>query len=123
MQQPQAGSYVLVVTGGCSTTSTPFNLTVNPLPTVTLLVPNNATVQGATITVPTPLTGVNFQVLGGISFERLIIIDRINGFEIRQVDSNANGLFPVTRTGPYRLTVTDGNGCRRTVEGTVVMQP
>ena len=122
VQQAQAGSYVLVVSGGCSVTSTAFSLTVNPLPTVTLLVPNNASVAGSVITLPAPLTGVNFQVLGGVSFERLIIVDRINGYEIRQVDSNTNGAFPITRTGPFRLTVTDGNGCQRTVEGTVQTQ-
>ncbi len=123
-QAGQAGSYVLVVTSGCgSATSTAFVLTVNPLPTVSLLVPNNATVQGATITLPAPLTWVNFQVLGGVLFERLIVIDRVNGFEIRQVDSNGTGIFPINRNGPFRLTVTDVNGCKRAVEGTVVMQP
>lgn len=121
VQSAQAGSYVLVVSGACSVTSAPFMLTVNPLPTVTILVPNGATVQGATITLPAPLTGVNFQVLGGVSFERLIIVDRINGYEIRQVDSNASGIFPVTRTGPFRLTVTGANGCKRTVEGTIAV--
>jgi hypothetical protein len=123
VQSAQAGSYVLVVTGACSVTSTPFNLTVNPLPTVTLLVQQGANVQGSSITLPAPLTSVNFQVMGGIAFERLIVVDRINGFEIRQVDSNTNGIFPVTRTGPFRLTVTDGNGCQRTVEGVISMRP
>lgn len=122
VQVAQAGSYVLVVSGACSVTSTPFSLTVNPLPTISLLVPNNASVQGATITLPAPLTGINFQVLGGISFERLIILDRINGFEIRQVDQNTNGVFPINRPGPFRLNVTDGNGCKRTVEGVIVQQ-
>ncbi len=124
VQTNQAGSYVLVVSSGCgSLTSSAFVLTVNPLPTVSLLVPNNASVSGATITLPLPLTNVNFQVLGGGSFERVIILDRVNGFEIRQVETNANGIFPINRNGPFRLTVTDGNGCRRTVEGAVVVQP
>lgn len=122
----QAGSYVLVINSNCgSFTSNVFSLTVNPLPTVTLTVPQGATVVGpgtgvATITLPAPLTGVAMQVFGGTQYERLIILDRINGFEIRQVDSNANGIFTVNRTGPFRLTVTDGNGCKRAVEGTVV---
>lgn len=117
----QSGQYVLVVTNAScgSTSSSPFILTVNPLPIVTLLVPGNASVQGATITLPTPLTGVNFQVLGGISFERFIMLDRINGYEIRQMDSNTSGIFNVNRTGPFSLTVTDGNGCKRTVEGII----
>jgi hypothetical protein len=81
----------------------------------------------ATITLPAPLTGVAMQVLGGAGlpgtgYERLIVLDRVNGFEIRQVDQNANGIFNVTRPGPFRLTVTDGNGCQRTVEGIVVVR-
>ena len=120
VQAGQAGSYSLVVTSGCgSATSSAFMLTVNPLPTVTLLVPNNASVAGSVITLPAPLTGVSFQTTGGVSYERMIIIDRINGYEIRQVDSNTNGVFPINQTGPFRLTVTDGNGCKRTVEGIV----
>ncbi len=123
-QQTQAGSYVLVIAGACSVTSAPFNLTVNPLPTATILVPQGSMVNGpgtgtATITLPAPLTGVAMQVLGGISFERLIVLDRINGFEIRQVDQNTNGIFNVNRTGPFRLTVTDAIGCKRIVDGVV----
>ncbi len=125
VQAAQAGSYVLVLTGACSVTSAPFSLTVNPLPTVTILVPQGSMVNGpgtgvATITLPAPLTGVAMQALGGTSYERLIILDRINGFEIRQVDQNTNGIFNVNRTGPFSLTATDGNGCKRTVEGTVL---
>lgn len=124
VQAAQAGSYVLVVSGACSVTSAPFSLTVNPLPTVTILVPQGSMVNGpgtgtATITLPAPLTGVAMQASGGMSYERLIIIDRINGFEIRQVDTNANGIFNVNRPGPFRLTVTGQNGCKRTVEGVI----
>ena len=60
-------------------------------------------------------------MLEGVSFERVIILDRVNGFEIRQVDNNTSGVFPITRTGPFRLTVTDGNSCKRTVEGVIVV--
>ena len=60
---------------------------------------------------------------GGVLFERVMVIDRINGYEIRQADSNATGFFPITRTGPYRLTVTDANGCRTTVEGRIDTLP
>ena len=56
---------------------------------------------------------------GGVLFERVIVIDRINGYEIRQADSNTTGFFPITRTGPYRLTVTDTNGCRTSVESRI----
>ena len=119
----QSGSYLLVITGNCnSLTTSAFVLTVNPAPTVTLVFNNSATVMGTgipTITVPnTP--GQSFQVFGGTTFERFIVIDRINGYEIRQVDTNGTGIFPITRTGPFRLTVTGANGCKRTVEGIIV---
>jgi sugar lactone lactonase YvrE len=128
VQSAQAGQYVLVVAGVCSVTSAPFALTVNPLPVVTLTFPTGSTVNGpgtgvATITVPSPFTNVAMQAFGGTQFEWLTVLDRINGYEIRQVDSNTTGLFTITRTGPFRLIVTDGNGCQRTVEGTVVVRP
>ncbi len=121
VQPGNAGIYSLSVTGpGGSTTSNGFTLTVNPLPTVTLLVPNNLRVQGpgsgiATITVPANGLPTTFQALGGSLYERLIIIDRINGYEIRQVDSNTTGIFPINRLGLFTLTVTGANGCGRTV--------
>lgn len=124
----QAGSYVLVISSNCgSFTSNAFALAVNSLPVVTLTFPNGTTVVGpgtgvATITLPAPLTGVAMQVFGGGQYERLIVIDRVNGFEIRQVDNNATGIFNITRTGPFRLTVTGPNGCKRTVEGVVQTQ-
>jgi len=123
VQAAQAGSYELFVTGGCgSAMSTAFSLTVNALPVVTLLV-NNATVNLnnnslPVITLNNGLPG-SFQVLGGVAFERFQIIDRINGFEIRQVDTNATGVFTVNRTGLYNLTITDANGCKRTVQGEI----
>ncbi len=127
VQPAQAGNYSLVVIGNCnSLTTSAFVLTVNPAPVVTLTVPSGSTVVGpgtgtATITIPASLTDVAFQAFGGTSYERVIILDRINGYEIRQVDSNANGIFPITRPGPFRLTVTGANGCKRTVEGVIVV--
>ena len=83
---------------------------------------NSATVMGAgipTITVPaTP--GQQFQVLGGNSFERIIVIDRVNGYEIRQRDVNTTGVFAINRLGLFSLTVTNSNGCSRTVQGILV---
>jgi hypothetical protein len=124
----QAGSYVLVISGCGSFTSNAFTLTVNPLPTVTLTVPQGSTVVGpgtgvATITIPKPLTGFNFQAFGGSQYERFVLIERLNGYEIRQVDTNTTGIFNVTQPGPFRLTVTGANGCQRTVEGVVMIQP
>lgn len=100
----QAGSYVLVLTGACSTTSAPFGLTVNPVPVVTLALLNSGAVLQAT---------------GGVLYERTIVIDRINGYEIRQTDSSTTGFFSITRVGPYRITVTGANGCQRTVAGVI----
>ena len=92
------------------------------LPTVTLVFNNSATVMGTgipTITVPaTP--GQQFQVLGGNSFERIIVIDRVNGYEIRQTDRNTTGVFAINRLGLFSLTVTNSNGCSRTVQGILV---
>ena len=89
------------------------------LPTVTLVFNNSATVMGTgvpTITVPnTP--GQTFQVLGGNSYERVIVIDRINGYEIRQTDSNPTGVFTINRLGLFSITVTTAEGCSRTVQG------
>lgn len=127
IQSSQAGNYRLVATGACNslTTIPGFTLTVNPEPTVTLVFNNSTTVMGTgipTITIPAGL-GQNFQVLGGTSFVRTIIVDRINGYEIRQVDQNATGIFPVTRPGPFTIVVTNSNGCSRTVQGVIVVAP
>ena len=98
-------------------------VTITPCtPTVTLVFNNSATVMGTgipTITVPnTP--GQSFQVLGGNRFERVIVIDRINGYEIRQTDRNTTGVFAINRLGLFSLTVTNSNGCSRTVQGILV---
>ncbi len=125
VQLSDAGVYSLSLTGPTGTTSSNgFTLTVNPLPIVTLLVSNSLTVQGpgsgvATITLPANTTATIFQALGGNLYERLIIIDRINGYEIRQVDSNTTGIFPINRLGLFSLTVTGAGGCSRTVQGVV----
>ncbi len=130
VQVAQAGSYVLVVTGGCSVTSTAFTLTVNPLPTVTLSFPTSTTVIGpgtgtATITLPDPLPAgfdLSFGAFGAVFYERVMIIDRINGYEIRSVDSST-GRFAITRPGPFTITATDANGCRQTVQGVITNLP
>jgi hypothetical protein len=118
----QAGSYVLELTGPCSSTSNAFVLTVNPRPVVTLVFPVGTSVGPGNpplITLPSPLpsgSDASFGVLGALSYERTIIIDRINGFEIRQKDFS-QGRFPLTRTGLFSITGTDANGCQQTVQG------
>jgi len=124
-------TFSLIVSNVGSVTSATATVIVNPLPTVVLTFPGGTTVVGpntgtATITLPPgqgPGQGQNFQATGGVLYERVIIIDRINGYEIRQTDSNSSGTFPINRGGPFTLTVTDGNGCRRTVAGVIIFQP
>jgi trimeric autotransporter adhesin len=123
VQSSQAGNYVLVIqASGCSSaTSTAFALTVNPLPTVTISFPAIASVNpaGPTVTVPVG-TGLFYQVFGGTSYNRLIDIDRVNGYLLRQTNQNTTGIFPIDRAGPYSITVTGANGCSRTVTGVIV---
>jgi len=108
-QPGDAGSYSVVVTGGCgSVTSTGFSLIVNALPVVTLSLLNNGAVLQAT---------------GGVLYERLIVVDRIGSYEIRQTDSSSHGFFNITRSGPFRLTVTGANGCRALVDSNTADLP
>ncbi len=125
VQSAQAGSYVLVVTGACvSATTSAFALTVSPLPDVTLLFNNQATVMNSgipIITIP-PGSGPVFRVLGGVFYERVRLLDRINGYEIRAVDQSTPGIFAVEPSGPFTIIVTDGNGCQRSVQGILANQ-
>jgi hypothetical protein len=98
--------------------------------TVTITFPNSVTVPGVglpgspvpIVRVPALNPPVVFQASGGSSYERLIIMDRINGYEIRQNDSNNTGIFPITRLGLFTLTVRDVSGCSRTVQWVVEQQ-
>ena len=59
------------------------------------------------------------QATGGVLYELVTVIDPINGYEIRQADSNTTGLFPINRLGLFTLTVTGAGGCQRTVQWVV----
>ncbi|MCY7360337.1 MAG: hypothetical protein LH609_23350 [Rudanella sp.] len=123
VQLSDAGTYSLI-NGGCGNNgnsgSSPFILTVNPLPTITLTFPGGTLTNSLpTIQLPTP-GQVLVQASGGVSYDWTLVIDRINGFEIRKVLTNTNGLFTIDQPGPYRVTVTGTNGCTRTVAGTIV---
>ncbi len=124
-----AGTFGLsaTATDGCSATATPANIVTggNTLPTVTMVFNNQSTVVAgagtATITVPgTP--GQQFQVFGGSSFEYGSTLDRTNGYEIRQVESNGTGIFTIKRGGSFVVIVRDGTGCSRTVQGEIVVR-
>ena len=76
-------------------------------------------------TPPTPFVATNntpdglaVQVSGGVQYERLKTVDRINGYEIRQTEQNTTGYFLITQRGPYSITVIGADGCRATVSGT-----
>lgn len=128
VQPAQAGNYVLVVstTGCASGTSAAFALTVNPAPTVILVFPNNANVNQAGPVIRAPVgQGLNYQVFGGGPngyYIRKIVEARINTYLIQTVVENQNGIFPLDKAGPYTHTVTDANGCTRTVTGEIVAQ-
>ena len=99
-----AGSYLLVVTGCNSVTSATFTLLVSPFPTPGLFI--------STGTIPFVA-----QATGGVLYERLKFIDRINGYQIRQSEQNATGYFVIDGSGPFSITVVGPNGCRAVVSG------
>ena len=126
VQAAQAGNYVLIATSACSSaTSTAYNLTVGTVnPNVVITFPNGSTVvvNGAvpTITIPAG-TQPTMLITGGALYDWTVIMDRINGYEIRAVESNTTGFFTIKQTGPYKLKVTGANGCTRRVEGVIVV--
>jgi predicted outer membrane repeat protein len=63
--------------------------------------------------------GTALQLTGGASYERLVRLDRVNGYQIRQSETNSTGYFLINQTGAYQITVTGTNGCTTTVAGTI----
>ena len=104
----QTGVYSVRLTsaGGCSSTAQ-TSVTANDTPP-TPFVATQSTPDGLVV-----------QVSGGVSYERVKTIDRINGYEIRQTEINSIGYFLITQRGPYSITVIGANGCRATVTGTL----
>lgn len=123
VQTSDAGSYSLVVNGGCgSIGSSTFVLTMNSQPTITLTFPGGTLVVTGllpTIQLPTPGQAL-VSASGGVSYNWVLVIERINGYEIRKTDNNTSGSFTIDRPGPYRVTVVGSNGCSRTVNGLIV---
>jgi hypothetical protein len=126
-----SGTYGLsaTATNGCSATATPVTIGINRVlnTVITLVFNNSAAVMGTgipTITVPaTP--GQPFQAFAssGSGFEFLMVLDRINGYEIRQKEENNTGIFTIKQGGPFSITVRDAYGCSRTVQGVIVVRP
>jgi hypothetical protein len=123
VQPGDAGTYSLSVVGACgSATSSPITVIVNPTPTITLVFPGGTLINptnGPTIQLSTP-GQVQVSVSGGTSYDWVLILDRINGYEIRQTESNTSGVFTISKPGPYRITVNPGSACSRTVQGLIV---
>ncbi|TAE24436.1 MAG: hypothetical protein EAZ91_20420 [Cytophagales bacterium] len=123
VQPGDAGAYSLSVVGSCgSASSSTFTVVVNPAPIIVLTFPGGTLIDPSsvpTIQLPTP-GQVQVSVSGGTMYEWTQVIDRINGYEIRQSECNTTGLFTIDRTGPYRLTVNPGSACARTVEGLII---
>lgn len=123
VQPAQAGSYVLGVVSDCGlATSTAFTLTVKPEPQVVIIFPASASVQTVNglpiVTVPNS-GNLTYQLSGGIFYTRHVLIDRVNGYLLRQYLENTDGFFPINQYGPYTITVTGANNCVRVVEGEI----
>ncbi|OIN60447.1 choice-of-anchor Q domain-containing protein [Arsenicibacter rosenii] len=93
VQSSDAGSYPVVISGDCpSVTSTAFSLSVNALPSVTVTAAPSATLSctnpSLTLTAQTSATAFVWSS-GGCTGQTL----------------------PVSQTGVYSVTVTDGNRC------------
>lgn len=115
---------VTVINDGCSGTDE-ITITANPAPDITIFFPNSQTLVPISNGLPTvtQITLPNtLQATQGVLYEWSVAIDRINGYEIRQGDTNTTGIFPVGAVGPYTLTVTGANGCKRTVRGILVQK-
>lgn len=97
------GSYrVVVSTGGagCSTTSAPTDVTVNPLPTAT------ATAAGATTVCQGTSVVLNANTGTGLTYQW-----KNNGTNI---SGATNATYSATTTGSYTVMVTNANGCKNT---------
>ena len=114
-------------------TATPQNycpgvitIMVNPAPDITIFFPNSQPLVPISDGLPTVTQIIlpnNIQATQGVLYEWSMVIERINGYEIRQGDSNGTGMFRVSRVGPYLLTVTGANSCKRTVRGVLASPP
>lgn len=119
----QSGTYSVLVTGanGCTALASQ-SLTITQAPSVVVTFPNGTTAQGtgiASIQLPPLTSPVLIQATGGVLYELVTVIDRINGYEIRQTNSNTTGIFTINRLGLFTLTVTGDNGCSRVVQWVV----
>jgi hypothetical protein len=122
-------TFSLIVSNGGTGTFVTTSFTTNAQPTITLTFPTGVTVGPGPvpiITLPSPLPpgfNLSFQANGATFYERTAVVDRINGYEIRQVDNTTSGQFAINRNGLFTLTGSNANGCSRTVQGIIVGAP
>lgn len=99
-----SGSYLVVITGCTSATSTAFDLTINPIPTVSVSPSATTVCQGQ---------GATFSAQGANTYQW----QGPNNFS-----SSANPLT-VTATGTYSVTGTSAQGCLASATATLVVNP
>ncbi len=119
-------TFTVIATDGVCSASATVNITANPTPDITIFFPNSLSVvpvSGVMPTITMTTLPTTIQATQGDYYEWAVVIDRINGYEIRQGESNTSGIFQVGHVGPYTLTVTGSNGCKRTVRGVLVSPP
>ena len=101
----QAGLFSVTLTNGFGCTAT-ANTTVQldiGMPGIASFSPTN--------------NGFIVQLIGGVAYERVRAIDRVNGYEIQQTEMNKTGYFLITQAGPYSITAIGANGCRTVING------
>jgi len=104
VQTSDAGSYSVVVTGGCgSVTSTAFSLTVNALPTGASLTSGTLTCSQTSLTLTASATGATSYTLNGGAGSQ----------------TSTTGQFVVSTPGNYTVTVSNVSGCTATATATV----
>ena len=98
----------ITTTGGGGSGAGPsqtFTYTVNPAPVPSLFTSTANGIRTA-------------QVTGGASYERAKMVERINGYEIRQTEISSTGFFMLDQGGPFTISVIGVGGCRTAVTGT-----
>ena len=117
-QQGGAGGNTATVTTPGVYTVTAIN-SVGCSSTATATVSGNITPPNASFIVSGPITPTNSSVTivvsGGVSYELLRSVVNVNGYQIRQTETNTTGQFVVTGVGPYLITVIGPNGCKTVV--------